>query len=803
LRFRIGGPAWDVYVSQDATMVVTRSLWGDTSVRAWDIATGKIRRQFPSVPPGIEQGFALSRNGKTLGLVRNRGVIGLYDAESGALRQELRTEGDRILLSPDGRMLATATRDGKVALWQTDAPSKLGEFPGEAGWTNLLAFSPDGSKLVSAAPREGWIDIWDTKTRRQLARMQEPPGIFANSISVSADGKRFARADASGAIPVWDIATGKLIAKFASLKLVGTVAYSPDGKILASSESDGTSKSQFCLRDEATGTILRRLEIGQAYPRALSFSGDGTLLVSVGHDTTIRLWDVASGKERAPLGDFETPVTSVGLSLNNRTLITGKWGVRLWDVATRQPRLLLPASGFALSPGADVLAVFGYERQRISLFDMPKCTFRRAFEVKPKAPSKATSVKLDRLIFSSGGKRLTALGTDFVKNQFAGSWMRAWDLSTGAEIGLGHWSAASPKDVALNVDHSQVAVVAGATGRGASGTTIDLYDDVPWDSGSTSRLSIHAPVGGFSARFAISSDGKMLAGAGGRTIHVWETLTGRERLILDTKRIDVDTLAFCPRRPLLASASMGLSIWDLRDGQLLRTVQGHRGKIGTVLFSVDGRSLLTGSDDTTVLQWDVAKLTAKEAAPLKGQGQGDWDSIWAELRDGDAGKAYRAMRLLIDSPEETCNGLTKTLRPAPQLDVRRFRSLMADLQGARFEVRERSSAELAELGDQVVDQLKTALRAAQNSAELTQRLEQLLSRVAVPSGPRLQALRGVEVLETINTKAARSLLQLLATGAPGSRLTKEAKLSLARLAMREVGPDKHTGEPPQQNDHDR
>jgi hypothetical protein len=125
--------------------------------------------------------------------------------------------------------------------------------------------------------------------------------------------------------------------------------------------------------------------------------------------------------------------------------------------------------------------------------------------------------------------------------------------------------------------------------------------------------------------------------------------------------------------------------------------------------------------------------------------------------------------------------LRQHLKPAAPPDAQRLRKLIADLDDDRFDVRQAAQKELEQLGDVALPALQKAVKAT-SSAELRRRALAVLKAPPRPSGEERQALRGVEVLEQFGTAEARQHLEMLAKGAPGSRVTGAAKAALERLA---------------------
>jgi hypothetical protein len=143
------------------------------------------------------------------------------------------------------------------------------------------------------------------------------------------------------------------------------------------------------------------------------------------------------------------------------------------------------------------------------------------------------------------------------------------------------------------------------------------------------------------------------------------------------------------------------------------------------------------------------------------------------------------MQTLRTSAGPAVSLLADRLHPAAAIDGRRIDQLLADLDSDRFEVRQEAYRRLREMGDRVEPALRKVL-ADKPSAELRVRVKELLQEVDPANSPeRVRELRAVEVLEHIGTAEARAVLRTLAEGATDSRLTREAKASLKRLAARD------------------
>ncbi len=589
----------------------------DNTIKLWDVATGQEMRALKG-HAGRVNSVALSPDGKTLlsGGAASGGVTSASASSGGQLMlwdmatgRELKTllkgsnDVSSVAFTPDGKVALSG--GDKVKLWDVATGRELrafGEIPGHR--VSDIAISPDGKLLASSTGTVDTIKLWDVSTGQELRTLAgHSGGIF--SIVFSPDGRVLVSGGNDKLIKLWDVATGREVRTIAGhSKYIRTLAFSPDGRVLVSTSGDKTVK----LWDVSTGRELGALA-GASLSLAVSavaFSPDGKKLAS-SDENVIKLWDFNAGRELLKLAGRVETVNSVAFSRDGKTMASGgnEPTVKLWDVSTGQQVRVLSAGRFVVgcvvfSPDGKALA--GTDRKSISLWDV--ATGRELWTVD------AASAWIGSLAFSPDGQSL-ASGGAADKNLQAGR-LVLWDVATGRALRTIE-SVKNLNSVAFSPEGKMVA-------GGDLGGTVQLWDVATGrplrtlednengveslafsPDGRMLAIGGHRVIGLWDFNM-----GRQLGALEGHADSVASIAFSPDGKILAT-----------------GSRDGAIKLWNtIRASAFGATFKGHTDEVSSMAFSADGKILLSGSRDTTIKLWDVA--TGSELGSLLSLNERDW-----------------------------------------------------------------------------------------------------------------------------------------------------------------------------------
>jgi WD40 repeat protein len=513
-----------------------------------------------------------------------------------------RTDGDLLALSfaPDGS-LVSVEEPGELRRWDVAAKQQTAwHLLDDAAM--LWCFNADGSLLASGGDD---LMVWDAGTGEVVFRLRQSSWVTA--VAFSPDGKQMATGHDDCIVRLWDVEDRQQVRQYRGHeRAVSALAFSPDGWRLASAGEDKLIRlwDVDVARFEPAGTLEGHTD---RIP-ALAWHPDCKRLFSAGWDTTARVWDVAKCEPIILLNAHTGQVQALALSADGRTLACSDSAntVHVWDANKYRELTVLPEQAgevrcLAFQRAGGLLAAGGAERT-IHLWDAK----RGADEEKPADPLVARTC----LAVSSDGKRLASLGAETT--------LRVWDVATGAT------------SLELSDSGPLRAFAASPNGRWFVGSLADesVADPVRlWDAVTGERrIALDGQKPPITA-LAFALDSTILASAGylSGDVWLWKIPSGDPALILPDAAdgCSVEGLAFHPNGRLLAvsgidwlatSGSDGrIALWDVATRQRTALLQGGASSLA---FNPAGTLLAAASLALSVRVWDVA--TGRRVAELIG-----------------------------------------------------------------------------------------------------------------------------------------------------------------------------------------
>jgi WD40 repeat protein/serine/threonine protein kinase len=489
-----------------------------------------------------------------------------------------------------------------------NAPEELvAILAGEKGHTQRVlsvAISPDG-KVLASTGFDGTIKLWDLATGELLKTMVAHQN-YGRYLAFSPDGKLLASAGFDTKVKLWDVARGEELKTLAGHTHgeIRRVAFSPDGRSLASVGEDGAA----ILWDTATFKPLRKFLCQQGGLWGVCFSPDGKTLATAGDDQCVRLWDLATGWLHGVLRGQKQRIRFVGYHPSGRYLASSAedGAIMIWDLANWRPGEDKPPPGslpghygfgesFAWRADGQLLASIGGD-STVRFCNLPLGTPQtRALRLFPSGETHGIAITPEGRYVATANPDNTVyiLRTPIAPSPFAPT--PPIKLPDPEELA----KRPSPADALKREDIPKELLK-----KAGAGDPTKAHAQL---------VAVLAHYNGQIISVAISADGKYLASSGDDKPKIWDLATGQLLHTLDGHKGGVFGIAFGLRADgesgtlLLVTAGAAdrtIKLWDVTTGKLIHSLSGHTADPLHVAFAPDGKWFASSDTGGTILIWD-------------------------------------------------------------------------------------------------------------------------------------------------------------------------------------------------------
>ncbi|MEL6493714.1 MAG: AAA-like domain-containing protein [Cyanobacteria bacterium J06623_7] len=571
----------------------------------------------------VVNGISYSQDGKLIATASSDNTVKIWQ-RNGKLLKTLTGHLDSVIdvaFNPQADLLASASEDNRVNLW--DSQGRLVEsLYGHRGSVHRVIFNPQGNLLASAS-EDRTVRLWNLQGELVSVLAGHQKEILA--VAFSRDGQTVATGDRAGIVRLWNLQGQKLREFSAHTLSVRGIDFSPDGEQLVTGGDDNVAKIW-----SVKGRLQKTLKGYEAPVTGVKFSPDGRLIGTSSWDKSIKIWH-RSGDLYSNLLGHQGRVWRLAWSPDSQEIATAGWDnvAKIWQIADplvqnfygHQATVLSVAfqpQGNLISSSSDDRTVKLWNLDgtlQANFTDYGAETYEAVFS---HDGNFIASTSLDRqielrridgtLLKTFTGHEAPVVDVDFLNDDLSlvsagfDKTIRLWNLKRvdeGIEVSTQRRIFAH-QAIITDIDASR-------DGELIATVSHDRHLKL-WKYDGKLIKDIVADKTGLNA-VVVSPDSQIIATGGkDQQVKFWsrdgillQTFNGHQSVILD--------IEFSPDGKLVASASADrtIKIWD-RQGKLLTTLQGHQGRVWDIAFSPDGEKLVSGAEDKLIKLWDLKRI---------------------------------------------------------------------------------------------------------------------------------------------------------------------------------------------------
>jgi WD40 repeat protein len=528
-----------------------------------------------------------SPNGLLLATASDDGTVRVWNSQSGEQTIKLSALGggiNALAWSNNASLLAAGANDGTLTVWDTSSWAQSWSTPGQKVAINDLSWSPNDPKRLVVAKSDGSVDLVNGETGGDSKTFHAHDG-QVRAIAWSPDGTTLLTGgeDQKFSVKIWDAKTESLLwAGSGDQSLLNGIAWSSDGKRFATGGEEGIAT----VWDVKTGKDLSHLKGHHSDIGGVAWSPDGQRLATASADGTAKIWNLATNKEFMTLSGHQDWVNDVAWSPDGKRLATASRDgtAKIWDTEWNEPLALTghleKVTGLAWSPDGGRLASSSNDRT-VRIWD--------AASGKPLFLLSQHSSWVTEVAWNPDGRRIATASVDKT--------VKIWDAQTGKVL----QTLAPADEIWMHLAWSP-------NGRRLAATTFDSAT-VIWDFDvkAPPRRLFDPAHKQYIQTLAWRPDGKQFLTGGARTT-VWDIATLKEvSTLTDDSNEEILDAQWTKDGKLLATgSSVGkVVVWNGETYKQQASVPGLLGRATTVAWSPNGHQLAIGSNDWRATLWDA------------------------------------------------------------------------------------------------------------------------------------------------------------------------------------------------------